>query len=453
MKTRRFFSIFFAAVLVLSLWTVPAGAAEAPEIQAKAALLVDEKTGTVVYAKNEHQEMYPASLTKIMTALLVLRAIDAGQFSLSDEITVSQSAMEGLSADGSTAGIEAGEVMSVENLLYCMMVVSANEACNILGEKVSGSVNGFVDAMNAAAKELGCENTHFVNPHGLHDDQHYSSAWDLYLITKAALEYPMFMTVCDTASITIPATNLSPERPLRNTNYLISGRSKDYLNPDAHGIKTGSHSQAGHCLVSSARRGTLGFISVVLGTERIKRDDGIWWTYSFGETNRLFDWAFSNFAYQTVLSDSDVAGEAPVALSQEDHVTLRPAEAVEILAPRDLEPESIEKVITLDSDPVEAPISEGDKLGTLSIQIDGKEYANVDLLAYTDVEASRLLVLWRDIQVFFSKTPVKIATGAVAALAALFGVWKVFFSKRRYRYGKSVGSGRSRSGYRGRRGR
>ena len=453
MKARRFFSVFFAVILVLSLSAVPAAAVDAPDVQAKAALLVDEKTGAVVYAKNEHQEMYPASLTKVMTALLVLRAIDAGQLSLSQEITVTPTSLEGLAEDGSTAGIKAGEVMSVENLLYCMLVVSANEACNILAEKVSGSVSGFVDAMNAAAKELGCENTHFMNPHGLHDDQHYTSAWDLYLITKAAMEYPTFMTICDTASITIPATNMSEERKLRNTNYLISGRSKDYLNPDAHGIKTGSHSQAGHCLISSARRGSLSFISVILGTERVKLEDGVtWWTYSFGETNQLFDWAFSNFTYETILEESDVAGEAPVALSREDHVTLRPAEAVEILVPRDLDPETIERVITLDNDPVEAPIAEGDKLGKLSVRIDGQEYAEVDLLAFTDVEASRLLVLWRDIKVLFSKTSVKIASGVVGALIALFAVWKVFFSKRRYRYGKSV-SGRGRKGYRGRRGR
>ena len=452
MKTRRFFSVFFAVVLMLSILSIPASAIDAPDVQAKAALLVDEKTGAIVYAKNEHQEMYPASLTKVMTALLVLRAVDAGQLSLNQEITVTATAMEGLAEDGSTAGIKAGEIMSVENLLYCMLVVSANEACNILGEKIAGSVSGFVDMMNATAKELGCENTHFMNPHGLHDDQHYSTAWDLYLITKAAMEYPTFMTICDTASITVPATNLSEERVLRNTNYLISGRSKDYLNPDPHGIKTGSHSQAGHCLISSARRGSLSFICVVLGTERVKLEDGVtWWTYSFGETNRLYDWAFSNFTYQTILEESDVAGEAPVSLSHEDHVTLRPSESVEILVPRDLDMESIERVITLDNDPVEAPITEGDKLGKLSVQIDGQEYAKVELLAFTDVEASRLLVLWRDVKVFCSKTSVQIAAGVVGVLIALFAIWKVFFSKRRYRYGKSVSSGRS--GYRGRKGR
>ena len=227
MKTNsfsRFFSIFLLLLLLVNLLAVPAAAAVPdPDIQAKAALLVDQKTGAVVYAKNEHQELYPASLTKIMTALLVLEAVDRGTLKLDQPITATASAMTTLAADGSTAGIQVGEVLTVEQLLYCMLVVSANEACTILAEQVSGSVGAFVDAMNAKAEELGCEHTHFMNPHGLHDDQHYTSAWDLYLITRAAMEYPEFMTVCDTTSTTIPATNLSPERILYNTNYLICG--------------------------------------------------------------------------------------------------------------------------------------------------------------------------------------------------------------------------------------
>ncbi len=450
MKTRRFFSLFFAALLAFTLFTVPASAYEGvpdPEILAKAVLLVDQKTGAVVYAKNEHQELYPASLTKVMTALLVLEAVDAGRLSLDQTITASTTALDGLDSDGSTAGIQVGEEMSVRNLLYCLLVHSANEAANILAEKVSGSVGAFVADMNAKAEELGCKNTHFMNPHGLHDSQHYASAWDLYLITTAALKYPSFMEFCDTASVTIPATNLSDERLLRNTNYLISGRSRDYLNTDAHGIKTGSHSQAGHCLISTIQRASLSFISVIMGTDRIQREDGIWWTYSFGETNRLYDWAFDNFTYQTVLEETDVAGEAEVSLSKTDRVTMRPAEEVEILLPRSLDLSELEQIITLDSDPVEAPIAEGDKLGTLSIQLDGEEYATVDLLAFTDVEASQLLVFLRDLKEFFSKTSVKIGCGAVLALAVLFTLWKLVFSKRRYRYGRSVSSGRN--GYRG----
>ena len=227
MKTRRFFSLFFLLVLMASLVLTPASAADEesgvtpPELHCEAMLLVDANTGRMVYGKNEHEQMYPASLTKIMTALLVLEAVDSGQLSLDQQITATESAMEGLAADGSTAGIQAGEILTVEQLLQCMLIVSANEACNILAEQVSGSVDAFVDAMNAKAEALGCEGTHFVNATGLHDSQHYTTAWDLYLITKEAMKHEDFMRICDTARATIPATNLSEERNLYTTNYLI----------------------------------------------------------------------------------------------------------------------------------------------------------------------------------------------------------------------------------------
>jgi len=452
MKTKRFLSVFFLAVLLVGQLAVPAGAAGPadPDIQAKAALLVDRKTGAVIYSLHEHDELYPASLTKIMTCLLVLEAVDNGQLKLNQEITATSTAMEGLAEDGSTAGIEPGEVLTVEELLYCMMLVSANEACTILAEKVSGSVDAFVDRMNAKAQELGCENTHFMNPHGLHDSQHYTSAWDLYLITEAALEYPVFVTICDTGSHTVPATNASEERQLLNTNFLIRN-TREYYNADVHGVKTGSHSQAGHCLVSTAQHASMDLLCVILGAERIQKEDGTWWTYSFGETNRLYDWAWQNFSYQTVLKEDDVAGEAPVSLSATDHVTLRPARAVELLLPEGVELEELEKNITLKSDPVEAPIAEGDVLGTMTISLDGEELAEVNLLALNDVEASRLRVLWRDIKAFFSSTAVKVVLGIIAAAVVILGVWKLLFSRRRYRYGRSVTGGRGRRGYRGRR--
>lgn len=449
MKIRRFFSIFLLVLVLLAQLTVPAAAAMAPdwEVQAKAALLVDRNTGAVVYGMNEHDELYPASLTKIMTCLLTLEAIDEGRLRLSQEITATPTALEGLADDGSTADIEAGEILTVEELLYCMMVVSANEACTILAEKISGSVGSFVDAMNRKAQELGCENTHFMNPHGYHDSQHYTSAWDLYLITKAALEHPMFMTLCDASSHTVPATNSSGERQLLNTNFLIrSGR--DYYNPDVHGVKTGSHSQAGNCLVTTAQHASMDLLCVVLGAERVQKEDGTWWTYSFGETNRLYDWAFGNFAYQTLLKEDDIAGEAPVALSSTDHVTLRPAEPVEVLLPKDVDPEKLEKIITLNTDPVEAPIAAGDVLGTLTVSLDGEERTTVDLLAYTDVEASRLRVLWRDVKAFAASTTAKVILVIAAVLVVVLAGWRLLFGRRRSRYGRA-GGGRSRGGYRG----
>jgi len=450
MKTKRFLSVFFLALLLVGQLAVPAQAARVsdPSVEAKAALLVDRKTGAVLYAMNEHDELYPASLTKIMTCLLVLEAVDEGRLKMSQEVTATPTALEGLAEDGSTAGIEAGEVLTVEELLYCLMVVSANEAGAILAERLSGSVESFVDRMNAKAEELGCEETHFMNPHGYHDSQHYTSAWDLYLITKAALEHPMFMTICDAASHTVPATNMSDERQLNNTNFLIrSGR--EYYNPDVHGVKTGSHSQAGNCLVTTAQHASMDLLCVILGADRTQDEKGIWWTYSFVYTDKLYNWAFDNFAYQTVLKEDDVAGEAPVSLSSTDHVTLRPAEAVELLLPKGVKPEDLEKTVTLKADPAEAPIAEGDVLGSITVSLDGEELAEVDLLAFTSVEASRIRVLWRDVKNFFSTTTAKVLLGAALVLLVIFGGWRLLFSRRRYRYGRSVGGGGRRGGYRG----
>lgn len=455
MKATRFFSVFFLMALVVNLLAFPVSAAEAslptdPDIQAKAALLVDANTGNIVYAKNEHQELYPASLTKIMTALLVLEAVDSGKLSLDQQLTASDSITQ-LDSDGSSAGIQVGEVMTVEQLLYCMLVVSANEACVILAEAVSGDVDTFVDAMNAKAQSLGCENTHFVNPTGLHDSQHYTSAWDLYLITQEAMKHEDFMRICDTGDITLPATNLSEARSLHSTNYLISvWRSRGYYNTDAHGIKTGSTDAAGHCLVSSASKGSLSFISVMLGCEQLHLEGNEIRTMSFYETNRLFNWAFDNFAYQTVLTSDEILKEVAVSLSKIDHVTVHPAEDVEVLLPKGLAAEDLERTITLKSDPVEAPISAGDVLGTVTLSYDGTDYATVDLLALNDVEASRILTFWRDVKQFFSQTAVKVVGIILLVLVVALLLWKLVFGRRRYRYGRSVNF-RSRRGYRGRR--
>ena len=454
MKTKRFLALFL--VLILSFCLVPPALADEPalpkepDINCQAALLVDYNTGLPLYAKNEHQEMYPASLTKIMTALLVLEAVDSGKLSLTDSLTASRSAMTtGLDEDGSTAGIQEGEIMTVEQYLTCMLVVSANEACNVLAEAVSGSVSAFVDAMNAKAQALGCENTHFVNASGLHDPQHYTSAWDLYLITRAAMEHEDFMRICDTGKAVIPATNLSEERTLHTTNYLIDvWRSRGYINADAHGIKTGSTDAAGHCLVSSAIRGSLHFVSVALGGERKTLEDGEIRTYSFYDTNQLFKWAFENFSYQTVAMETEEIQEVPVELSKTDHVTVHPAGDAEVLLPKTLSPDLLERDVELQSS-VDAPVSAGQQLGTMTLSYDGITYATLDLVASFDVEASRLKTLLRSIQDFFSKTSVRVVGIIVLLLLILLLVWKVFLSRRRYRYGRSVGR-RRRSSYRGR---
>ncbi len=194
MKKERIAALFFVFVLLVQL--VPfADAKSSFDVDAKAALLVDLESEEVLYEKNAHEHNYPASITKIMTALLVLEAVDAGKLSLDEEVTASQEAFDGLSPDGSTANIKAGETMSVENLLNCMLIVSANESAHILAEAVAGSVQNFVLQMNQRAKELGCTETQFVNPSGLHSDRHYTTAWDIYLITREAMKHDEFMKI------------------------------------------------------------------------------------------------------------------------------------------------------------------------------------------------------------------------------------------------------------------
>ena len=452
MRIRRFFSAFFCAVLLLTLCPFARAAEDkelpAIDIKAKAALLVDQNTGKPVYAKNEHEQLYPASLTKIMTALLVLRAVDEGRLGMEQSITASESAFETLHDDGSSAGIKAGEVLTVRQLLQCLLIVSANEAGTILAEAVSGSVSAFVEEMNAEAQALGCENTHFVNPTGLHDPQHYTSAWDLYLITKAAMQYPEFMEICDSAKAVIPATNLSKERTLYTTNHLLSNwRVIGYRDKRAHGIKTGSTSDAGYCLVSSAEKGELRFLSVVMGCERVVDAGGKADVQSFSETRRLFEWGFENFSYKTVQSVNDMLASIPVTLSQETNsVVLHPAEDVVVLLPSVLSADDLKRVIRFEKESVEAPVQAGTKLAEAVLSYDGTEYATIPLVALNDIEASRTLVLLAQAKAVLAKPIVKIAVILVLGLLLALLVWKLTIGRRRYRYGKNVRPSRNYKG-------
>ena len=423
------------------------------DLDAKAGLLIEADTGEILYEKNAHQENYPASLTKIMTALLVFEAIDEGKLSLSDSVTATESAFEGLASDGSTADIVPGETMTVEQLLNCMLIVSANETCNILGEYISGSVEAFVARMNERASELGCEHTHFANATGLHNSQHYTTAWDLYLITREAMKHEKFMEICNSKSYTVPATNMTEKpRELHSTNFLISNwRARGYVYRDAQGIKTGSTPEAGYCLISSAVRGSRHMISVVLGAERVTLEDGVTiQTRSFSETSRMFDWGFDNFTRRDILSSADLIQEVPVALSSEaSYVSTHAAEDLSCLLPNNIEPEDLERTVTLKSETVDAPVAAGDVLGTLTLSYKDTVYGETELLALNDVSASWFLTAQRRVVDFFAKPLVKVVFLLLVLLIVALVVYTTMFSRRR-RYGRRRYS-RAGSGYRGRR--
>ena len=454
MKIRRFLSVFLLTCLLCTLFTPQALALEDPDIHAKAAILVDGGSGTVLYDKNIHEELPMASITKVMSALLVLEAIDRGQLRMDQEVTASQTSMQGMVEDGSTADIKVGETLTVEQLLYCMLVISANETCNILGEAVSGTVDAFVAKMNQRAQELGCKNTHFANTTGLTQSGHYSSAYDLYLITREAMKHEDFMTMVNTKSYEIPPTNKTEEeRVLHSTNALISNwRLAGYLYSGAQGIKTGSTDAAGQCLVSSAVRGSRTLISVVLGAEKVEKENGSGYIVeSFTETARLFDWGFDNFAPQQVLDENELIQEVPVALSKQvSTVAVHPAESADAMLPKDLDVSALTRTVTLDNETALAPIAAGDRLGEITVSYGDTTYVTVPLLAVADVSASRFLSLRHAIGEFFSQRSARIAVLALVVLVAALVLWFRFYGRNR-RYGKPGSKQYRHHSYRGRR--
>jgi D-alanyl-D-alanine carboxypeptidase (penicillin-binding protein 5/6) len=451
MKKYRISSLFVMLVLVFSVCASPAAALDDPEPNCGAAIVVDGDYGDILYEYNAHEKMYPASITKVMTSLLVMEAISNGKLSLDQSITASASAVD-LPEGSSTANpaIQEGEILTVEELLYCDLVTSANEACNILAEAVGGTVDNFVTMMNAKAKELGMTGTHFANPNGLHDEDHYTTAYDISLMARAAMEYETFRTIVSTDRHTVPATNLNGERNLNTTNYLLSGNIiPGYTYSKAIGIKTGFTTPAGYCLASAAVDDDgRTFYCVVLGAEMV---DGQ--RYSFSESKRLLEWAFDNYQRVTLLDDttSGVIQEVSVTLSDEvDYVIAQPVGSVEATLPTDFDPADVELQLDL-PDSVEAPIERGQRLGSVSVVYDGETYGTLDMVAQDAVERSEVQYYVKTAQDTLSIWWVKPAIIAGVALVLFLILYLAVVrprNKRRRRYTGS-GSRSAPSNYRG----
>ena len=445
----------FALVLVVSIMTTlllpfQSLALEPPELHCKNAILVDANYDEVLYEMGGYDKVYPASITKVMTALLTLEAIESGKLTAQTQITASVTATT-IPEGSSTANIKAGEVLTVEQLLYCLLLPSANEAAQILAEAVGGDIETFVGMMNDKAKELGCQNTHFVNPHGFHDPDHYTTPYDITLFMKAAMEYDLFQTIVTSPNYTIPATNLSEQRTVRNTNALTSNWTyTDYLYGPGTGGKTGSTDEAGECLVETAKKGDTYLISVVMGEpDTITLADGTEKKGQFYDTIQLLNWGFENFQRTVISEDSEVVAKVNVTLStQSDQVMVRPSGSIARTLPKDVNVDEMEKEINLFSDTVEAPVEEGQVLGTMRLLYEGEEYGTLDLVADSSVERSELLYRLDRIQKFFQNWWVKLLL-VVILVAVVALLLRVFVFRKRRRY---AGAGASRRGrYSGRR--
>ena len=396
MKKSKIFSyILIFAILSGVFMPSSAGALSDPAPSSKAVVLIDAASGSVLYAKSENEKVYPASTTKIMTVLLAVEAIEAGKVSLTDSVTAGNDLSTALGEDGSSAGILPGETMSLEDVIYCAMLSSANEACNMVASYIGGDISTFVGMMNARAKELGCTGTNFNNTHGYPDYNHYTTAKDRSLISMEAYSHPLFMEVCNTVSRTIPATNLSPERVISNTNGLINNDSElypGYYYEFAKGMKTGHTKDAGYCLVSAASKDKVSLLCVLMGGSAVERVEKTEYN-NFSESIMMYNWAFENFSYRNILETTDLVKDISVKMGKDaDYVTVRPETAVQALMANDEDNSSFEQKVTIFSEDagkdLVAPIDAGTVLGEISILRDGVVYGQSKLIACSSVDLS-----------------------------------------------------------------
>lgn len=263
---------------------------KAPEIVGESAILIEPDTGTVLYQKDPNSKRYPASITKIMTALLTLE-----NCKMDEEVVYSKKNINSLTIEDSNIGCKIGEKMKVKDCLYALMLSSANETATALAEHISGSTEAFSELMNQRAKEIGVTDTHFANANGLHDDNHYVTASDMAKIMSEAVKYPAFLDVIHSTTYTIPANNKRKEPFQSVQRHMMLFPTSQYYDADVIGGKTGYTDQAGKCLVTYAKRGNVSLISVVLKSE----GDTV-----FVDTKKLLDYGFDNFSFVNV-SEND----------------------------------------------------------------------------------------------------------------------------------------------------
>lgn len=370
---------------------------DAPQTYSPSCILMESSTGKILYEKNSSEVRFPASTTKIMTAILAVENCE-----LTDIATVSHNAIYSVPVTYSHASLKEGEQLTVEQLLNVLLIPSANDAANVLAEHISGSVEEFAKLMNEKAKEIGCLNTHFVNPNGVHDDNHTTTAYDLALMGQYAMKNSTIRNLVKKTRYTLPATNKydKEDRIFNTTNDLLrennSAAKDNYYYPNAIGIKTGYTSEAGSCIIAGAEKDNMEVIVVILGGG--STTDGL--SQRYLDCINLFNYAFDNYSLKTLNEQNSVLKQIEISGATKDTQNLNVIVKDEIAAlisnenSTELEPE-----ITFIEN-LEAPIAANSVIGKMTYIIDGVTYSS-DLIAGNTVLASSFLpILLRVLLIF-----------------------------------------------------
>lgn len=394
---KRIFSLILIFVLSFSCFSVSAYEPSGFDINAKTALLVSLDTDEVIYSKNADTKVYPASITKIMTTLLIL---ESEKFNPEEKITMTKEVLRMISGTGSVvSNLKEGEEITQLDLVYFVLMVSAGDCAYLAAIHYYGSVDAFVDRMNERAVELGLKNTHYVNPIGLHDDDHYTTAEDTYVLAKYALTYKLFKQVCESDRYNLPATNMQGARRLSTTNFL-QDKNTNYYYTYAKGVKTGFTDEAGRCLVSTASYNGYNYMCILFGCtpNNTKR-------HEFVNSKDLYRWAFNNFEFKNIANTDNPICEIGVNLSFDaDHVPLYVEKSFVSVLPKDADESTITIVPKLDAESVDAPVKKGQKLGTADVIYAEKVIGTVDLVAGNDVKKSTILTILDALKNFFTSS-------------------------------------------------
>lgn len=353
-----------------------------PEISAGAAILIDSSSEKLLYSKNENEKMYPASTTKILTAILVIENCN-----LDDIVTVPYEAISSIPSGYSVAALQSGEQFTVEQLLKVMLVHSANDAANVLAYHVSGSIDAFATLMNNKVADLGLTNTHFTNPSGMHDENHYSTAYDLAIIMKYCMKNSTFRSLSSLKHCIIPSTNKYDERVFNTTNELLT--ASNYYYKYAIAGKTGYTTQAKNCLVSVSNKDNLELICVVLSVGLYPNNISA----KFVDTKALFDYGYNNYTIRKLREKNAIATQIEIGNATKETRNLDVLISDDIIAlvsQNDLETEFDPEIEIYNN--LFAPIPQGKVVGKITYNIDGIKYSS-DLIASHNVELSSFWTL------------------------------------------------------------
>lgn len=405
---------------------VPLGGTEKKVETAKSVILYEMNTGTLVYAYDPDMPVNPTGLVKLLTALV---AIENGN--LDDEVTAYSSTLNTVAIGSVSAGIKAGEVMTLRDLLYCVMVASANDAAAVIAAHIGGNQAGFVEMLNAKAQQLGCTASHFANAHGLANENQYSTARDLAIITQAALENEIFAEMFSTKTYTVPATNKSAERVLNTTNHMMHDAViQTAVDSRVTGGKPAAASNTDRSMICTAEVGTSRYLCVVMSAAAEVSEDGLSITRwnIFEEVSFLFDFGFANFAVRQVIDQNQSMFQYSVAGGSCD-VVLHPAQSVSVVLPLNFNREDLHYYNLVEADKLSAPLQKEQRVGTLQVQYGSIYIAVCDLLAMNDVtqagtviQDAERLEFEEPIEEKFDWKPVLIWSGAILGVLATLSV-------------------------------